>query len=189
MCELDFNRLRKFFFLGRHVTCQIESKEDSSTSNSSLEINVDGVFINGDHQSLMRAHPLHVKVNLILSRNYLYLKFFLLLTHLFSSSNSSSWSHRGIIIHISTAIEYRYCRSKTIGATRATKVRKRRLYLTGNNRNDFSQTLTSTLLHNLLDDNDNGQLSPNPTTDFLFQQYGSVQIWKWINSFLLDSFF
>jgi hypothetical protein len=37
---------------------------------------------------------------------------------------------------------------------------------------NFSQTLTSTLLHNLLDDNDNGQLSPNPTTDFLFQQQG-----------------
>ena len=35
--------------------------------------------------------------------------------------------------------------------------------------------LISTLLHNLLDDNDNGQLSPNPTTDFLFQQQGFVE--------------
>ncbi|CAF4353553.1 unnamed protein product, partial [Rotaria magnacalcarata] len=35
-----------------------------------------------------------------------------------------------------------------------------------------SQILISTLLHNLLDDNDNGQLSPNPTADFLFQQLG-----------------
>lgn len=35
-----------------------------------------------------------------------------------------------------------------------------------------SQRLVASLLHNLLDDNDNGQLSPNPTTDFLFQQIG-----------------
>ena len=39
---------------------------------------------------------------------------------------------------------------------------------------NFSQMLTSTLLHNLLDDIDNGQLSPNPTTAFLFQQQGFV---------------
>ncbi|CAF0925106.1 unnamed protein product [Adineta ricciae] len=118
---------------GRHVTCQIESKEDSSTSNSSLEINVDGVLINGDHQSLMRAHPLHVKVNLMLSPDHTGELLFTFLPQL----------------NIVTA-------DAKLSGLRAQQ----------------SQTLTSNLLHNLLDDNDNGQLSPNPTTDFLFQQCG-----------------
>jgi hypothetical protein len=56
--------------LGRHITCQIDSKEDASTTNTSTDINSDGVYTNGDYQSLMRPHPLHVKVTLILSRNY-----------------------------------------------------------------------------------------------------------------------
>ena len=56
--------------VGRHVICQIESKEDSSTTSTSMDMNSDGISSNGDQQSLMRPHPLHVKVTLILSRNY-----------------------------------------------------------------------------------------------------------------------
>ncbi|CAF0775143.1 unnamed protein product [Adineta steineri] len=120
---------------GRHVTCQIESKEDSSTTNSSMDTNSDGIFINGDHQhqSLMRPHPLHVKMSLILSPDHTGELLFTFLPHL-------------NIVTIQ-------------GKLTGLKAQQ-------------SQALTSTLLHNLLDDNDNGQLSPNPTTDFLFQQQG-----------------
>lgn len=40
-------------------------------------MNLDSLYNNGDHQhqSLMRPHPLHVKVTLILSRNYISLVF------------------------------------------------------------------------------------------------------------------
>jgi hypothetical protein len=67
--------------------CQIESKEDSSTSSSNnvtTDMNVDGIYLNGDQQqqSLMRPHPAHVKVTLILSRNYSLLYSFLFLIHL-----------------------------------------------------------------------------------------------------------
>ncbi|UJR28349.1 hypothetical protein I4U23_009591 [Adineta vaga] len=92
---------------GRHVTCQIESKEDSSTTNGSVDMNVDA-----DHTGE------------------------LLFTYLPQ-------------LNIVTVQ----------GKLSGLKAQQ-------------SQTLLSTLLHNLLDDNDNGQLSPNPTTDFLFQQQG-----------------
>jgi hypothetical protein len=77
--------LNIILFLGRHITCQIDSKEDSSLNNTSTDINSDGIYTNGDHQqqSLMRPHPLHVKVTLILSRNYFSLVFFFYL-HFYS---------------------------------------------------------------------------------------------------------
>ncbi|CAF0815738.1 unnamed protein product [Rotaria sp. Silwood1] len=120
---------------GRHITCQIDSKEDSSTNNTTNDTNSDGTYTNGDlqYQSLLRQHPLHVKVTLILSPDHTSELIFSYLTQL----------------NIVTVQ----------GKLSGLKAQQ-------------SQTLTSTLLHNLLDDNDNGQLSPNPTTDFLFQQQG-----------------
>ncbi|CAF1030629.1 unnamed protein product [Rotaria magnacalcarata] len=117
---------------GRHITCQIDSKEDSSTTN---DTNSDGINTNSDqqYQFLLRPHSLHVKVTLIISPD-----------------------HTGELI-------FSYLSQLNIvtvqGKLSGLKAQQ-------------SQILISTLLHNLLDDNDNGQLSPNPTADFLFQQLG-----------------
>ncbi|CAF3796251.1 unnamed protein product, partial [Rotaria magnacalcarata] len=116
----------------RHITCQIDSKEDSSTTN---DTNSDGINTNSDqqYQFLLRPHSLHVKVTLIISPD-----------------------HTGELI-------FSYLSQLNIvtvqGKLSGLKAQQ-------------SQILISTLLHNLLDDNDNGQLSPNPTADFLFQQLG-----------------
>lgn len=64
-----------FLLAGRHISCQIDSKEDASgntLNNVAMDMNADGLAVNGDNQqqSLMRPHPSHVKVTLILSRNY-----------------------------------------------------------------------------------------------------------------------
>ncbi|CAF1062557.1 unnamed protein product [Rotaria sordida] len=121
---------------GRHITCQIDSKEDSSTGNTtSSDTNSDGTYLNGDpqYQPLLRQHPLHVKVTLLLSPD-----------------------HTGeLIFSYLTQLNIVTVQGKLSGL-----------------KAQQSQTLTLTLLHNLLDDNDNGQSSPNPATDFLFQQQG-----------------
>ncbi|CAF0799736.1 unnamed protein product [Rotaria sordida] len=123
---------------GRHITCQIDSKEDSSTGNTtSSDTNSDGTYLNGDpqYQPLLRQHPLHVKVTLLLSPD-----------------------HTGeLIFSYLTQLNIVTVQGKLSGL-----------------KAQQSQTLTSTLLHNLLDDNDNGQSSPNPATDFLFQQQGKL---------------
>ncbi|CAF2395476.1 unnamed protein product [Rotaria sp. Silwood2] len=120
---------------GRHISCQIDSKDDSSTNNTINDTNSDGIYTNGDlqYQSLLRQHPLNVKVTLIISPD-----------------------HTGeLIFSYLTQLNIVTVQGKLSGL-----------------KAQQSQTLTSTLLHNLLDDNDHGQLSPNPTTDFLFQQQG-----------------
>ncbi|CAF4381265.1 unnamed protein product [Rotaria socialis] len=117
---------------GRHITCQIDSKEDSSTTN---DTNSDGINTNSDqqYQFLLRPHPLHVKVTLIISPDH-------------TGELTFSYLSQLNIVTVQ-------------GKLSGLKAQQ-------------SQTLISTFLHNLLDDNDNGQLSPNPTADFLFQQLG-----------------
>ncbi|CAF4716236.1 unnamed protein product [Rotaria socialis] len=116
----------------RHITCQIDSKEDSSTTN---DTNSDGINTNSDqqYQFLLRPHPLHVKVTLIISPDH-------------TGELTFSYLSQLNIVTVQ-------------GKLSGLKAQQ-------------SQTLISTFLHNLLDDNDNGQLSPNPTADFLFQQLG-----------------
>ncbi|CAF4464403.1 unnamed protein product [Rotaria sp. Silwood2] len=57
---------------GRHISCQIDSKDDSSTNNTINDTNSDGIYTNGDlqYQSLLRQHPLNVKVTLIISPDH-----------------------------------------------------------------------------------------------------------------------
>lgn len=57
-------------FIGRHITCQIDSKEDSSTT----DFNLDSSNTNSDqqYQALLRPHPLRVKVTLIISRKHFF---------------------------------------------------------------------------------------------------------------------
>ena len=104
-----------FSLAGRHISCQIDSKEDASgnvLNNVIMDMNADGMAINGDHQqqSLMRSHPSHVKVTLILSRNYR--AWHSLHSFLFSVS---SWTRRRIDIYVFTSIKSRHCSSEAIG--------------------------------------------------------------------------
>ena len=59
-----------FVSLGRHVICQIDSREDVSTTNIPMDTINDAINTTDDHQhqSLMRSYPLNVKVTLIISR-------------------------------------------------------------------------------------------------------------------------
>lgn len=70
MLILNVSSSSFFVSLGRHVICQIDSREDVSTTNMPMDIITDGINSTDDHQhqSLMRPHPLHVKVTLIISR-------------------------------------------------------------------------------------------------------------------------
>jgi hypothetical protein len=67
--------IMNLLIIGRHVSCQIECKDDQpgATLNClSNDMNADGVTSSDDsqQQSLMRSHSSHVKVTLILSSNY-----------------------------------------------------------------------------------------------------------------------
>lgn len=64
------------FRSGRHISCQIDSKDDSLANGVNqlpADISLDGsnhLTREQQMQLLMRPHPSHVKMTLLLSRNY-----------------------------------------------------------------------------------------------------------------------